>query len=266
MTLVALWFVFIFLKQNILNPEYFYILKLVQITALMASIEFLGFFALHLFGRSKGVLIQGFLGGFISSTMVFIQMSDQDKTKHYNHSEISRSLILSTIAMLILGVVIIWTILEENQFQISLAFMLQSLALIASIFFIPKIKTTIPKAQPEHLIMLDDPIIWKNVLKFTFVLALIHWGVKAMTKLLPDSYLMSTFVIALFESHAILAAFLTDIQSIRIDPKIVISIILLGNLISKLFLTIKSGVLSVKKPVSIALIASYLFSLLAYFF
>ena len=264
--LVIVWLLSIILNRLLTNPTHFYIIKLVQITALMASIEYIGFFALHVFGKSRGLLIQGLLGGFISSTMIFIQIGSQEKTHYYSNQEIARSLILATLSMLSLGVLIIWTIADHNQLALALPFLLQACALIVSFFSLglrggPTKRTAIP-----CLVMLDDPIIWKNVVKFTFILALILMSEKALTKLLPESYFVSTFVIALFESHAVLAAFITGIEDYSANPQIVVCLILLGNVVSKVFLTLKSPVKAIKLPVSLALLGSFLFSLLALLF
>jgi preprotein translocase subunit SecY len=78
-------------------------------------------------------------------------------------------------------------------------------------------------------------------------------GVKALTKLLPESYFVSTFVIALFESHAVLAAFITGIEDYSANPQIVVCLILLGNVVSKVFLTLKSPVKAIKLVGLIAL-------------
>jgi len=264
--LIIVWLLAIFLKIWLTDPAQFYLIKLVQITALMASIEYLGFFALHFFGKSKGLMIQGLLGGFISSTMIFIQIGNQEKTHQYTSQEIARSLIIATIAMLSLGVIIIWTIADENQFSLSIPFLLQTSVLLLSLFLLRSKGEKAYRPKAASLVMLDDPIVWKNVLKFTFFLALILMGVKALTKLLPESYLISTFVIALFESHAVLAAFVTSIRTYSANPQIVICLILFGNVVSKVFLTMKSPVKEIKRPVILALLGSFAFSLLALLF
>lgn len=264
--LVIVWLLSIILNRLLTNPTHFYIIKLVQITALMASIEYIGFFALHVFGKSRGLLIQGLLGGFISSTMIFIQIGSQEKTHHYSTQEIARSLILATLAMLSLGVVIIWTIAEYNQLTLSMPFLLQAFALTVSLFFFRQTGEKPKRPAASSLVILDDPIVWRNVVKFTFFLALILMGVKALTKLLPESYLVSTFVIALFESHAVLAAFITGIEDYAANPQIVVCLILLGNVVSKVFLTLKSPVKAIKLSVCLILLGSFLFSLLALLF
>ena len=264
--LAVLWLSAHFLELLLTDPRLAYVIKLVQITALMASIEYIGFFALHLFGRSKGLFIQGFFGGLISSTMMFIQLGDSGKTKGHSPIDIARTLLLATIAMLLLGVVIVYTLADAQSFQLALPLFIQSGTLLAVVVILGLQEKMKPSQESEQLVMIDDPIVWKNVLKFTVFLASILLIVKAVTKMIPESYLLSTFIIALFETHAILAAAMTNLSTISEAPKLVILTIMFGNIVSKIFLVAKSQIHEAKRPLILSLIGSYLAALISLVF
>ena len=264
--LAVLWLTAHFLELLLTDPRLAYVIKLVQITALMASIEYIGFFALHLFGRSKGLFIQGFFGGLISSTMMFIQLGDSGKTKGHSPIDIARTLLLATIAMLLLGVVIVYTLADAQSFQLALPLFIQSGTLLAVVVILGLQEKMKPSQESEQLVMIDDPIVWKNVLKFTVFLASILLIVKAVTKMIPESYLLSTFIIALFETHAILAAAMTNLSTISEAPKLVILTIMFGNIVSKIFLVAKGQVHEAKRPVILSLAGSFLAALLSLVF
>jgi len=228
----------------------------------MATIEFIGFVALHLFGLRRGLFIQGFLGGLLSSTMFYIQMSDREKTAYYHHSEIISSLILATIAMLTLAETIILTLANKNFFQLSLPILLQITGLILCLFFFKK-KGPHPHLAKQTFVIIEDPIVWKNVLKFTLILSVILIGVKALNLWIPQSYLISTLIISFFETHAILAAYLSGSETITYQPQTVLMVILFGNIISKIFLTMRSTIPEIKFPVISSLVFSYLIALLS---
>jgi uncharacterized membrane protein (DUF4010 family) len=266
--LMIVWFISIGLKHFLTDPKYSILLKLTHLTALMASIEMIGFFALHLFGKKKGVFVQGFIGGFISSTMIYIQFGDKEKMKAFYARDIVGALILSTISMLSLCILLVLTITSGNPVNIWLPFMFQIIGLIFCHFLILSLLPRNDIHDNSTLISIDNPIIWKNVLKFTLFFACILYGLKWMATLLPDSYLVTTFIISLFESHAILAAFLSEIDFIqeKFQSEWIISLILLGNLVSKIFLVSRSEISGIKIPVTLSLIGSFLLSFVAYLF
>ena len=234
----------------------------------MASIEMIGFLAFQFFGKRRGILVQGFIGGFISSTMIYIQFGEASKMSAYSSRDVVGGLILSTIAMLSLSVLLVITLSSRDDFYLTYPFLMQIVGLFFCLFLITSLTPATKSKSEENIFYIEDPIIWKNVLKFTFFLTSITFGLKWLTNLIPDSYLISSFVISLFESHAVLAAFLSNIETVgdHFNPKLIVSLILLGSLISKIFLISRSKMNGIKKPVYLSLIGSFLLSLTAYLF
>lgn len=67
----------------------------------IASIQFMGYIAIRLFGERFGIAITGFLGGLVSSTAVFANLSITFKSHPKFKNAIVASAILATLAMLV---------------------------------------------------------------------------------------------------------------------------------------------------------------------
>lgn len=76
--------------------------------ATVASIQLVGYIAIHLFGERLEISMTGFLGGLVSSTAVFAQLNDTLKRYPQEWGAILASGMLATVAMLVDVLIIIW--------------------------------------------------------------------------------------------------------------------------------------------------------------
>lgn len=70
--LLVMWSAVFFLPDHIYKVPVAIILKVV---ALVASLEMISFLAYQFVDKKNGLFLQGFLGGFASSTTVFVQIT-----------------------------------------------------------------------------------------------------------------------------------------------------------------------------------------------
>jgi uncharacterized membrane protein (DUF4010 family) len=87
---------------NLINPR-----QLAQVIALIAAIEFCGYASERIVGARVGLLVTGFLGGFASSTAVFLSMSKAAKREPQKIRSILGACLLATVSPLILFMMII---------------------------------------------------------------------------------------------------------------------------------------------------------------
>lgn len=80
---------------QVFNPRTFGLL----ITT-VAAIQFTGYITIHLFGERLGIALTGFLGGFVSSTVVFAQLADKLRRHPQSTLAIVAAGLLSNVAML----------------------------------------------------------------------------------------------------------------------------------------------------------------------
>jgi uncharacterized membrane protein (DUF4010 family) len=87
---------------NLINPR-----QLAQVIALIAAIEFCGYASERIVGARVGLLVTGFLGGFASSTAVFLSMSKAARREPEKMRSILGACLLSIVSPLILFMMII---------------------------------------------------------------------------------------------------------------------------------------------------------------
>jgi len=81
---------------HLLNPRNFGLLLLV-----ILGMQFLGYAAMRLFGTHRGILLSGFLTGFISSTTTTATLSQQVRKKAIPDTAGAAAVLLATVSMLI---------------------------------------------------------------------------------------------------------------------------------------------------------------------
>lgn len=256
--LIALW------SSTIFIPKQFEVfpgasaVSIIKIVALLASLQMMGFFAYHLAGKRAGLIIQGFLGGFVSSTMTYLQFTQQDEFAHHNRWTVSRALLLSTVAMLAECTFIILTLATHSIWPLILPILIQ-LAIIALIVFLLPASTGSTASANKKLIV-DEPIVWKKVIYFSLLILFLIYSMRFVSQHLSLNYMISAFFMSLFESHGVLAAAITEFNT---NPtphqgQIAVLVILLGNVISKSFLVLRGKNHAIRKTVIGALFGSFL--------
>lgn len=111
------------------NPENFGLLL-----ATIAAIQFGGYIAIHLFGERLGIAFTGFLGGLVSSTAIFAQLSDTLKKHPEFIVTIMASSLLATIATLVDIIIIIFV--ASPTLLIDIVFPVISMVIVGVIFVI----------------------------------------------------------------------------------------------------------------------------------
>jgi len=260
--LAILWLLVLYIPKDFFLFNHSSLVDVLKIVALIASLEVLGFFSCHLMGNRAGLLLQGFLGGFVSSTMTYLRFTKNEDLKDKHARTISRALILSTIAMLIEGIFIVVAI---NPFasKIITPLVVQIVILLIAVFMIKRpagaISTQVAKIE------IEEPIIWKKVLYFsTFIISLIF-----LMRFISDQFSLpyhwTSFLISLFESHAVLAAAMTEFQGIHEirEAQLIIILVLTGNVLSKTIFILKADNKAIRWPLLISLYSSLLVAVLS---
>jgi uncharacterized membrane protein (DUF4010 family) len=238
----------------------------VKITALVASLEFVSFIIFHLVSGKKSLLLQGFFGGFISSTTVFVQLNFDKRFEHIDEKSIAASLLMAICSMLIECHLILISIL--NSFSIR-ALMPFSIMLIFTLVFtflsLHLKKPSTAEIQDLNDIEIDDPINWKKVFTFSTFIILLKLGMILVQTFTSIPILAAIFLTSIFEAHAVLAVNATSFSIETQLPEMyqMILVILVGSLISKIFLVLKGQNIKNKKLVLLPIIASTVLTLIA---
>lgn len=236
--------------------------NLVRICALIGTIQLIGFISFHFLGQKSGLLIQGLLGGFVSSTATFIQFSQLTIQNKEQSFIICRSLILATISMLLQGLLIIWTLKPTIAFALSLPLLIQLFSLL--IFFLFYTRKKSDTQSPQIGVIFDDAIIWKNVFSFGLMMTFMTFAMRFLNDSFSIPYSLSVFTMSLFEAHSVLAAVINELSPLEKLPRTeqMLLIILAGSALSKIFLTLRSKTPALKIPLISALAVSWLCSFL----
>ena len=272
-----IWFDIAVLAAFFVIAHYFPILKIVP---LVGSLELFSFFCFHLLAKRSRFQLQGFLGGFISSTAVFLQTLNESKFSSTNERELMLTLLFAICAMLLECLFIIFFLSDNTIYVYYLPFAVQLACIVLAIGYIntsSRFDKQAPSSTPADIELLNDhPIIWKNVAKLSLLILALVAAMNFIGNDLGLSKGLSTFAISLFEAHATLASVMTQwsMQSQSSDLMPLLFLILLGSTISKTFLAYKGPNLPKKRffitimltslgaSVVITLIAQYTYELL----
>ncbi|WP_299875556.1 DUF4010 domain-containing protein [uncultured Cocleimonas sp.] len=230
---------------------YFPILKIVP---LVASLELFSFFSFHLLAKRSRFQVQGFLGGFISSTAVFVQMLFENKFASISERDMLLTLFFALCAMLLECLFIIFFLSENLAFIYYLPFITQLIIILAAITYLNVSSSSrisskgTTDSTVEIELLNDHPIIWKNVAKLSSLIFIFVYAMHFVGSEFGLSRGISTLLISLFEAHAILASVMTEwnLQSQSFDLMKLFFLIILGNTISKSYLAIKGSNLTQK--------------------
>jgi uncharacterized membrane protein (DUF4010 family) len=219
---------------------------MLKIVPLIASLELFSFFTFHLLGQRRRLQLQGFLGGFISSTAVYLQVLNDPKYANSNERELSLTLLLALCAMLVECLFIVFFLSNDAPLHYYLPFALQlAFFLLVIVYFsLPQTAGTASgqaMGQVDIDLLNDRPIIWKNVAKLSLLLFLIIGLMHFIGNEFAMSRHLSTLFISLFEAHAVLASLLSqdDLLAPGQNVLTLFFVILLGNALSKTFFVLR---------------------------
>ena len=258
-----IWFDMGLLALLFAIASYFPILKIVP---LVASLELFSFFTFHLLAKNSRFQLQGFLGGFISSTAVFLQTLNDTKFAAESDRNILLTLMFALCAMLLECLFIIFFLAGGLPLSYYLPFLLQLICIALAIVYISyssrfRSEST-EKSRAEFDLLNDHPIIWKNVAKLSLLIFGIIYAIHFVGSELGFPRSVSTLLISLFEAHAILASVMTEwsLPSGDFDLMTLFLLILLGNTISKSYLAISGKNLKQKTFFVSVLVGSFALS------
>ncbi len=227
---------------------------LLKIVPLVASLELFSFFSFHLLAKSSRFQLQGFLGGFISSTAVFLQTLNDRKFASTSERELLLTLLFALCAMLIECLFIVFFLSDNLSLVYYLPFITQLLVFATAILYVSTSNRSRFASNPvgdsnlDIDLLNDHPIIWKNVAKFSLLILVIISVMRFAGSELGLPPGISTLIVSLFEAHAILASVMTEWSLQRDDAQLLqlFFLILLGNTISKSYLAYKGSNLAKK--------------------
>jgi hypothetical protein len=140
----------------------------------------------------------------------------------------------------------------------------QIVILVIAVFMIKRpVGTT--TAQVANKIEIAEPIIWKRVLYFsTFIITLIFL-MRFISEKFSLPYHWTSFLVSLFESHAVLAAAMTEFQgSHQIgQAQQIVVLVLTGNVLSKTLFILKADNKGIRWPLLVSLYSSLLAAILS---
>ncbi len=262
---IHIWFDIGVLAGLFVVASYFPILKIVP---LVASLELFSFFSFHLLAKNSRFQLQGFLGGFISSTAVFLQTLNDTKFAQESDRDLLLTLMFALCAMLLECLFIIFFLAENMPLSLYLPFITQLACIVLAILFFtysPRFASEYVDTKPAEFNLLNDhPIIWKNVLKLSLIIFGIIYAMHFIGTEFGFPQSVSTLLISLFEAHAILASVMTQwsLQSPEIDLMSLFLVILLGNTLSKSYLAIRGSNLQKKRFFVSVMVGSFALSAL----
>jgi|TARA_R110001583_G_scaffold55981_2_gene169664 uncharacterized membrane protein (DUF4010 family) len=222
---------------------------LLKIVPLVACLELFSFFSFHLLAKRRRFQLQGFLGGFISSTAVFIQILNDKKFASTSERDLLLTLLFALCSMLLECLFIIFFLADQLSFIFYIPFVTQLMFFITVITYvqIPSnllfLSNQSRQSTVDIELLIDHPISWKNVAKLSiFILALVY-GMNFIGSELGLSRGISTLLVSFFEAHAILVSVMTEwsMNPQDIDLITLLLLILLGNSISKSYLVFKGS-------------------------
>ena len=240
--LSLIWAVALFIDETLLWFGSIPIKLIFKIIGLIALLELFSFVVFHWLGKLRGVLLQGFFGGFISSTAVFIQLTQVDKIKIIPALTLTRALLLAILAMLIECLMIVHTIAPDAvRWRYSLPLLVQGLCIGASILLLPRIKAS-EDTNTQLSGILDHPIIWWKVVRFSALIISLMLSIRWLSTYAQLPLVVSSFFLSLFEAHAVLAAAMIEVtqtNSVAIGLQLIVAIIA-GNTISKALMVLRT--------------------------
>jgi len=261
-----LWFDVIMLAALFVVATYIPLLKIVP---LVACLELFSFFSYHLLAKRSRFQLQGFLGGFISSTAVFLQILNDNKYLLTNQRDLLNTLFFALCAMLLECLFIIFFLSDELPVVYYLPFITQFIVFFTAIIHVTMVSNL--RFENSHAassaidieLLNDHPIIWKNVAKLSVLIFLIISVMNFIGSELAVSRSIATLLVSLFEAHAILASVMMEwpLQSSNIDLIKLFFIILLGNTLSKSYLAIRGKNLTHKGYFVAVMLLSFLASI-----
>ena len=222
---------------------------LIKIIPLIATLELFSFFAYHLLSKKAQTNLQGFLGGLVSSTAVFLQVLNDKKFKGESEATLFSMLAFAIIAMLLESVFLIFTLASHLSVSYYLPFLVQMVCFAAVIMVLHLKANRRPLARQSAQdlkqleLLKDHPIEWLSVIKLSLIVLGLILLIHFITNEITLSQGFATLLAALFEAHAVLAATLIDTSADAASTQLIylFLMILTGNTLSKSYILLRAN-------------------------
>ena len=195
---------------GVVNPK-----KFAYLILILAMIEFLSYVITKLIGDKKGSLLAGFLGGFVSSTAVFLSTSKQAKKSPQNWRALLSTAMAAQIASLVQLFFIVgfvsMALLQDILIPAGASVLLASVVLGLMVYKIPPYTSSLE---------LRSPLDWRGVLRLAVILGTILIAISFTQKMLGDQGTkLMAFLTGLFELHGISLATATMFSQEKISQE-----------------------------------------------
>lgn len=262
--LACLWTLTKVIPTEVLILKSIPIYNILKIISLVATLEMFSFLTFHTLKKQTGIIVQGFLGGFISSTGTFLRLTRDSVYNNVPSLQIELALISTTCSMLLEAIFLSFALNRSLFFEIArpIFIILFSFALIGILKIIKKKRDT---SQSNFEYNIDDPINWKNVLKLTLIIISLIFATRFINQYSKLPIYISSCIISLFEAHGVLAALLTEYSDIKLISSSVMAI-LFGGLFSKIIIIFRGTNQSVKKKFILIYLFAYLMACIDFYF
>lgn len=207
--------------------------SLLMLFALIALLQFAGYAANRLFGARSGLALSGFLGGFVSSTAVFVALPETRRSNLRDEYLVTSHALLAVSATLIqLGLVVT---LAEPALAAALVFPLLAMIVTSAALALLLARGNAGKGGKTTL---RDPVDFRSVLK----LALVLGGLIAMVNLVHRAFddwglWLMAGISGLFELHGVSLAIALDLARGAVSlsaSAIAVMMAIVASFISKL--------------------------------
>lgn len=256
-----IWWGVFQIDPELMFQGWFPVAAALKLLGLLGILEFLSFFAVHTLGAKRGLLVQGFIGGFVSSTAIFVQLTGEKMRHKISPERLSRALLLAVCAMQIESLMILFALLPSKFLVFGWPVMLSLLIIALTVLLLPKNPRQLTQATLIERELIH-PISWYRVIQFSLVIIGLIWLIRFLNQTLHLPMLISTFFLALFEAHAVLGAILLNFNtSLAVtSPSDVwlIIMIIFGHTVSKSAILLRTGNHRLYKYVLIPLLISAL--------
>ncbi|GAB4432627.1 MAG: MgtC/SapB family protein [Turneriella sp.] len=213
---------------GIVNPR-----SLLMLFTLIALLQFAGYAANRLFGARSGLALSGFLGGFVSSTAIFIALPE---TRRANPREdrlvIAHALLAVSATLIQLGLVIT---LAEKRLALALSLPLLVMNLTSTAIALILARGNDGKGGKTAL---RDPVEFRSVLKLALVLGGLIALVNLVHRAFDDKGLwLIAAVSGLFELQGVSLAIALDLKRGAISlqaSSVAVMVAVAASVVSKL--------------------------------
>jgi uncharacterized membrane protein (DUF4010 family) len=207
---------------------------------LVSGLSFIGYVSMKLFGKDRGIVLTGLLGGMVSSTAVTFSMAKKSKKETLLSANYATGVILASSVMFVRVLIIIGIINLELLKSLWLPLLLFATAgFIVTIFFYRKMQTEILTED-----ILKNPFELKSALLFGAIFGLIIMLTTAAQVYFGDSGIYVASALAGLSSVDAIVVTISNIVADIIPLNVAVRAIviaLIANTVIKILITIIWG-------------------------